>query len=624
MGEYGRYTPGRPISQSEPVYPNSSADRPHLYGHTLSPEPESAVLTEGSYGPDGYGAASNAMFFDPNSPFFGMDPQLVGFVQKHNVVLDDGAVLNVNALKEKAAMERKQKKKFIPPCGLTRTQFIVSTIFITLLVILIIVALALGFTLGMRVDRPDYSAATPWWRRTQMYQINVATWANDVGGVTGRLADVIPRMAYLSAQISATSIVLNELIANDGHGITNWNEVSSVVADVMEAMPTLIPQLVSKAAKPRGIFIKAPAIQIVLGMPLYATSNMHPWFQQSVTGTMTKYVTYYIWTTQAPSTDQERRYYAYSETRKAYYRHVHGDPYAPLLNLTNVDVQTDLKQVLTFWKEKLVIKGVMIRNSTNVLPEMMASLRQIVESVQDDEFIWFADDPDIDAKMNTAKRVCFFVLRINRRVTSRADDLSAQIVKITNDSRLPVCTPIWVVEQFTEDVKDSGTVHKLAHFLPGNFLMKAGQEVYLTTGDTSLLQWGYTTFGDYATYWPKNINVESQGRDQVGYWRAYSAGAAKVSLLATASSATQVVVVKPAKDENTLAVYRQHVESSVRAYFVVSFQTLNTVVHFQSIFYDLSSPTVEITFDSKYVYSGRHKLGDVILMNNQVLLLYYY
>ncbi|VDP84547.1 unnamed protein product [Echinostoma caproni] len=176
---------------------------PPIYGATLSSEPETTSdYGARPYDPQDPNMVSNTMFYDPNSPFFGMDPQLVGFFQKHNVVMDDGAVVNINALKEKAALESKPKKKFQPPFGLSRKQFTIAVVVTVALVIILAIILGLGLYFGLRYITPSYPQAQPWWRRTLLYQINVLTWANDVGGPTGRLVDLIPRMAYLSVQPS--------------------------------------------------------------------------------------------------------------------------------------------------------------------------------------------------------------------------------------------------------------------------------------------------------------------------------------------------------------------------------------------------------------------------------------
>lgn len=45
-----------------------------------------------------------------------------------------------------------------------------------------------------------------------------------------------------------------------------------------------------------------------------------------------------------------------------------------------LQVQTELKAVIAFWKEELGISGVFITNSTNILEEMAAPLTAILSS----------------------------------------------------------------------------------------------------------------------------------------------------------------------------------------------------------------------------------------------------
>ncbi|KAA3681785.1 uncharacterized protein DEA37_0011958 [Paragonimus westermani] len=570
MTQY-RYTQGRPSEQRD-SYP----EQPEYEG---APSPELAGYVDNSYAQGDHSGDSNAIFYDPSSPFFGMDPQLVGFMQKHNVVMDDGAVLNINAMKEKAAMEQKPKKQFQPPCGFTRCQFISIVVLGILFVILLIVALTAGLVFGLRVVRPSYPRAQPWWRRTQMYYINVATWANDVGGPTGRLADVIPRMTYLSVQIGATSVVLTELLASDVNGVSNWTQVNSQVAAPDEAISSLLPRLVIQSKQPRGPLQKGDPIHILLGMPLYATSDRHTWFQQSKLASMTRFSTFYIWRTEPPVTPQELRYFSFDTTRKAYYRHVHGNPNSPLLNLTDPQVK---------------------------------------------KFIWFADDPRTDATLNLGDRVCLFTININRRVPTRADDLTAQLVTAMNDTRLVTCSPIWRVAQLSDDNKDYRTVQQIAHFLPGAFLMMAGQEVDISSGNTDLIQWSYKQFNDFSTYWPTNKLFPDDGFDRLQQWRKYWMASSAVSLLATGINTGRLMVIQPRLNENVLTIYRVHRDTRDRVYFVVSFETLNTVIQFSSIFFDLTTPTVEVSYDSKGTYSGRRQFGATTLVNNEVLLLHYF
>ncbi|VDP85057.1 unnamed protein product [Schistosoma mattheei] len=50
-----------------------------------------------------------------------------------------------------------------------------------------------------------------------------------------------------------------------------------------------------------------------------------------------------------------------------------------------------------------------------------------------------------------------------------------------NNTQLRKCSPIWLVHQLSEDNKDFETIQKLAYFLPGSYLMLAGQEVDLVS-----------------------------------------------------------------------------------------------------------------------------------------------
>lgn len=48
-------------------------------------------------------------------------------------------------------------------------------------------------------------------------------------------------------------------------------------------------------------------------------------------------------------------------------------------------------------------------------------------SLLSDEFIWFADEPKIDAMVNMEQKVCLHTLTINIRVPTRSDDIDSQI-----------------------------------------------------------------------------------------------------------------------------------------------------------------------------------------------------
>ncbi|CAH8528908.1 unnamed protein product [Heterobilharzia americana] len=539
--------------------------------------------------------------------------------------MDDGAVINKAAILKKAAIDGKIKKQFQPPGGLSIKTFIILLVILIILIILIIIALAVGIPYAYKVYMPNLPVAQPWWRRTHIYQINVETWANDVQGPVGRLQDIIPRMAYLSSQVGATSILLTNLISSDINGIINWEIINQSVDPNKEAFSSLLSQLLKKSKSPMGKLKFSKPIKIMIGLPIYATSNQHEWFRVSQTDVNSVYASYYIWTSVKPTTDQQKRHYAYDTIRRAYYRHVHGNPNSPLLNLTNPNVQTEMINVIRFWKEKLEIKGVMITNSSNLLEEMVPSVKKIFNTDTDNEFVWFPDEPKIDAMVNSEEKVCLFTLAVNIRVPTRRDDIDSQIQQAMNNTQLRKCSPIWKVVQLGEDNKDFATIRKLAYFLPGSYLMMAGQEVDLVTGNNQLLKWSFNNYLDYTTYWPTNINLPQNGRQQLTDWQMYLEKVSSVSLMNTPIDKNTMVILSPKGTDNLLCVYRNYETTSHRVYFIVSFQTLNTIVHFQSVFYDLpASPKLSIIYDSKGVYRRRRYFGDEVLVNNQVLILYYY
>ncbi|CAH8489336.1 unnamed protein product [Schistosoma turkestanicum] len=560
-----------------------------------------------------------------NPLLYGMEPELIGFVQKHHVVMDDGAVVNKAAMLRKAAYDSKIRKKFQPPGGLSLKMFIVLMILILILFPLVIITLTVGIVYAYKIIAPNLPKASPWWRRTHIYQINIETWANDVDGPVGRLQDLIPRMEYLSSQIGATSILLTHLLNSDVNGIIDWETINQSIDPTEEAFSSILPQLVQKSKSPLGKRKTNQPMKILIGLPIYATSNRHEWFRLSQSTINDAYTSFYVWTNVEPVTDQQKRHYTYNSIRRAYYRHVHGNPNSPLLNLSNPNVQIKMNSVIKFWQRKLEIKGLMIMNSSNLLEEMFPGVRKILNTNTDDEFIWFADEPKIDAIVNNEQKVCLHKLTLNIRVPTRSDDLNSQIQQAMNNSRSRKCSPIWLVQQLSEDNKDFATIQKLAYFLPGSYLMLAGHEVDITTGNEQLLKWSYDNYLDYTTYWPININLPQNGKQRLHDWKIYWEKSYDLSLLNTPIEKNNLVTFIPKGTYNLFCIYRNYDKTIYRTYFIVSFQTLNTIVHFSTIFYDLiSSPKMDVVYDSKSVYHGRRQFTDELVVNNQVLLLYYY
>ncbi|VDQ04643.1 unnamed protein product [Trichobilharzia regenti] len=138
--------------------------------------------------------------------------------------------------------------------------------------------------------------------------------------------------------IGVTSILLTNLLSSDANGIIDWVTINQSIDPTEEAFSSLLPQLIAKCKSPLGKLRSSKPINILIGLPLYSTSNRHQWFRVSQTDVNSMYASFYMWTNIEPVTDQQKRHYAYDSIRRAYYRHVHGNPNSPLLNLTNPNV----------------------------------------------------------------------------------------------------------------------------------------------------------------------------------------------------------------------------------------------------------------------------------------------
>lgn len=118
--------------------------------------------------------------------------------------------------------------------------------------------------------------------------------------------------------------------------------------------------------------------------------------------------------------------------------------------------------------------------------------------------------------------------------------------------------------------------------------------------------------------------LTKSGKNRLDDWSNYWKKTKDLSLLNTASSDGHLIVLNLEGRYNLLAIYRQYQNTNYRIYFIVSFQTLNTVVRFNTIFHDLNSPELIISYDSKNIYQRKYVFGNNVLNNNQVLILYYY
>ena len=119
-------------------------------------------------------------------------------------------------------------------------------------------------------------------------------------------------------------------------------------------------------------------IRVIIDLVLNHTSIDHPWFQEARKDRKSKYRKYYIWLDEKPKNSHEDVIFGhhqdgnweYDEVAGQYYYHTFYEHQADL-NITNPDVQNEIRYILHFWL-KLGISGFrmdavphMIRNKGN-------------------------------------------------------------------------------------------------------------------------------------------------------------------------------------------------------------------------------------------------------------------
>ncbi|KAL3318025.1 hypothetical protein Ciccas_003314 [Cichlidogyrus casuarinus] len=552
----------------------------------------------GAYQPNQYMESGYNQF--PGGP--PIDPKLSDFVNKYGVELSDGSVF----LQDPKAKPPKKETNVLYPCGCTKIQFIIAI----LLIILAIAALIIGLSVGLtRSKRPNISfpPAKIWWKRSLIYQINIRTHANDVGGPIGRLEDVVSRIPYYYHQVGALALLFTDLVEMDNYGVKNFKIVDPII-DPETKGTNLLMRLKEKANKPDGPRSQEPSIQLLLGLPLYATSSSHEWFKQSVEMPGSKHGTYYIWRANA-----------------AYYRHTHGNKDQPLLNLEDVQVQMELDGIITHWKDVLGIKGIEITNSTsyNLIPEMVPFMRNILLKQETQDFVWFADDPETDEALANAN-LCFARILIKSRFQKRSEELSAQLAKYQASQRFKNgCVRVWRVAVEDEGNPDSNidyqSIMGLAYFLPGIYNMMSGQEVLINDGNRVLMKWTDEDYLNYETYFPVN-KVKTTSRQVLNKWVLLKNAIYRSSLLRSDPIDSPYSDLSNMVTSNDVSIYkRTYTQTDNAVIFMVSFSTLNIDGRLNSFL----GPSAYVEFDSKNMYSHQIlQLSVVKFTNNQIFLLF--
>ena len=202
-----------------------------------------------------------------------------------------------------------------------------------------------------------------WYKNAVIYSIHVETFMDSNGDGVGDFIGLTRSLDYLSG-LGVTCIWLLPFFPSPsrdhGYDIADYLNVDPKFGTLGHFVEFL------DAAEEKGI-------RIIIDLVLNHTSVDHPWFQEARKNKSSKYYKYYIWLYEKPANSHEDVIFGhhqdgnweYDAEAQQYFYHTFYKHQADL-NLTNPDVQNEIKYILHFWL-KLGISGFRM----DAVPHMM-------------------------------------------------------------------------------------------------------------------------------------------------------------------------------------------------------------------------------------------------------------
>lgn len=185
-----------------------------------------------------------------------------------------------------------------------------------------------------------------WYKNAIIYSTHVKTFMDADGDGIGDFKGMTRSLDYLSG-LGITCIWLMPFFPspNKDHGydITDFLSVDPRYGSIGHFVEFL------QAADERGI-------RVIIDLVLNHTSMEHPWFQEARRNPASRYRDYYIWRDEKPANPHQdvifvhhqNGNWAFDETAGKYYYHTFYEHQADL-NLSNPDVQEEIRYILLFW-----------------------------------------------------------------------------------------------------------------------------------------------------------------------------------------------------------------------------------------------------------------------------------
>lgn len=191
-------------------------------------------------------------------------------------------------------------------------------------------------------------SAAPWWQSAVVYQIYPRSFCDSNGDGLGDLAGIASKLDYVS-DLGVKAVWLSPIYPSPnrdfGYDVADYTDISSDYG-TLEQFDAFLAE-----AHKRGL-------KIILDQVLSHSSDLHPWFQDSIRKRNGK-DDWYVWGDPKLDGTPPNNWlsvfggpaWSYHPARRQYYFHKFLKQ-QPKLNLTNPDVADAMLSVLAFWLDR--------------------------------------------------------------------------------------------------------------------------------------------------------------------------------------------------------------------------------------------------------------------------------
>lgn len=203
-----------------------------------------------------------------------------------------------------------------------------------------------------------------WWNDTVFYEIYVRSFFDSDGDGIGDLNGIIQKLDYLNdgdpettSDLGISGIWLMPIFPSPtehGYNVTDYKGVNPQYG-TLDHLKNLID-----SAHQRGI-------RVILDFVVGQTSNQHPWFKNSLNPD-SNYRDWYIWVSEDPGYAGSWGQPVWFEENGSYFYSTYST-YSPDLNLTNPEVNAEIREAVLFWLEEVGVDGFRLDSAKHAIEE---------------------------------------------------------------------------------------------------------------------------------------------------------------------------------------------------------------------------------------------------------------